>query len=331
MRNIRLILASSFLLINIFSIELLAVGNWSYRGFVDLRYQGGDKDKLSNGFVFNDAAIQVYGRYKNNYKVLIDVPVAWQGAADTDNDGIDDSFSNKWSVAQDRGQVYIVNEKEFYKILVGQFDSPLGYENNDSRDLFFAKQGLMFNMYTPTTHMGIKVEYKFFESFELHGLVSNSEGQGSQGGKLPEYALQFKFSVNDFYLLPGYYTRRVSGQQISLINVYGGFDNSIFMAQVEVNKLKDETLNEERFGYMLILGWKMSDYWSLALRGENSALLENKTGEQIDSSFQGSVAISYQVNHNLRILSDISFFHQKPLLSVTKDQQETTFSFQHSF
>ncbi|MCB9026318.1 MAG: outer membrane beta-barrel protein [Bdellovibrionaceae bacterium] len=305
--------------------------SWFINGFIDLRFQEGDLNSDSNGFAFYDGAIQITGFLQKDYSVFVDLPVGWQKGVDTDGDGKKDNFANSWSLGKERAQVILSLEKSSYKLLIGQFDSPIGFESNDSRDLYFAKHGLLFNEFTPTTHVGVKGEYKALPFLELHSIVSNPQGNGSYGGESPEYSLQVLFKKAEFYLLPGYYTRNVMNESIHLLNIYGGYNSKEFQLYLEFNQLENPDLKKPAKGYMLLCSWAINELWTAAMRWETAEQLELKVLPQNKSAQQLSVSAHYLVNPKLRLLADFTTLTYNPVLGDKQPGEESTLSLQQSF
>lgn len=120
----------------------------------------------------------------------------------------------------------------------------------------------MFNDFTATTHLGVKGKCKPFSFFEIHGIVSNPEGQGSYAGESPKYGLQMLFKSHDFYLLPGYYTRREQNESITLWSGYGGYRSPDFQVHLEVNELERVELLNKAWGFMLFTTWRFYKEWT---------------------------------------------------------------------
>lgn len=84
-----------------------------------MRWQEGAWRRLENGFSLYDGAVQALGKFEEEYSVYIDIPLRWVGAQDTDGDGVQDEFANRWGVAQSRAQIYLARQREKYRILIG--------------------------------------------------------------------------------------------------------------------------------------------------------------------------------------------------------------------
>ncbi|MCB0392435.1 MAG: outer membrane beta-barrel protein [Bdellovibrionales bacterium] len=332
MRNIilSLLILSSYSKFS-FAEELISHGQWTFDGFVDLRYQEGDLNSYSNGFLFHDGAVQILGEFKNNYSLYLDISLGWQKEVDSNNDGVPDNFENTWGVAKDRAQAFLMHKNSIFKIILGQFDSPFGFENNDSRDLFFAKHGLMFRLYTPTTHLGVKAEAKIIESIEFHVIASNPQGQGSYAGESPEYGVQILFRSGDFYLLPGYYTRREQNESYSLWNFYAGLNTKVYNLHLEFNSYTEPQLKKSSMGYMLLGAVRISDWWTLATRLELADRLQTKTSTFLESIYQTSFSLHYHINESLKVLTDITSVTNLLSNDVEKTEREYTLSFQQIF
>ncbi len=305
---------------------------WTYGGFVDVRYQNGELNTSGNGFSLHDGAFQIYGALSESAAVYVDVPVSWAGPQDKDGDGQLDTFDNRWAIAERKAQLFISETTGNWKWLIGQFDSPLGLEKNDSRDLSFAKQTLLFQDLNPITHIGVKAEWKWNSYFEFHGLIANPKSYGSLGDqKNPESAVQFVFRAGEFFLTPGYYSRREMGKTYSLWNLYGGYEHPQVSFVFEVNRLFDPISRQDKLGYWLQIGWKFFDVWTLDFRGESLSLLDDKTAEAIDQRLQASVALKYQVRSHTRWLLDVSHQELKPLIGKNLKGQEITLALQQNF
>lgn len=71
----------------------------------------------------------------------------------------------------------------------GQFDSPFGLEANDTKDIFFARHGIMRDM-RPRTHTGVQIDYARLP-FVLQMIIANAgEGGRQQSGRSPSLGLR---------------------------------------------------------------------------------------------------------------------------------------------
>jgi len=93
---------------------------------------------------------------------------------------------------------------------LGQFDGIFGLERNDTVDLFFARQGALYNRSQPATNAGVEVAYSLGDSLGLQAYASGENDNGNNEiGSRPEFGAKVAYTGGLNVGLGGYY-RKVS-------------------------------------------------------------------------------------------------------------------------
>jgi hypothetical protein len=132
------------------------------------------KDYQTRGFTLNDAAIYITKDFSSDLAALVDLPFASQAG----------SHTNDVAFAQNKAQAYFLFNHDDWTANFGQFDSPFGIEQNDSKDRFFADAGAIKTYMIPVTHTGLMGGYKF-GPVTVRGIFANPNNEGTMADTNP--------------------------------------------------------------------------------------------------------------------------------------------------
>lgn len=162
-------------------------------GFVDTQMNIGLGDAQTYGFTLNDGAVYL-SKELSGSKVMVDLP--FRLASGTPNGGGSPNFE----LGIVRGQAYVEHKyANGFRWKLGQFDTSYGFEVNDTVDVAFTSQGIIYNNTDPFVHMGMQLGYDFTDKLGMNILV----GAGPQDSgfmaknEKPSFGLQF-VSTADF-------------------------------------------------------------------------------------------------------------------------------------
>lgn len=287
-----------FLANSAFAAEGKSVGT-QLTGFVDAQYQW--TNTLRPGFVINDGAVYLTHGLTNGLGAKIDLPFRWVGETDSDGDGVKE-YSNNFVFAETKAQAYISNRYESgWNWKFGQFDTIYGLELNDSPEITFSKQGLVYAAALPLTHTGAMVGYSN-SSFGMNLLVSNPLNQGSMTNSNPEFGAQFLFNPNSqFRMSAGYLGHKMEDGMRNFGDLILGMTSGSLSADLEAVLLKTPGAPKTGLGVMLLPVYSFNDSWSGALRVEYL-----KEVNAIHQQQQYSVGPQYKANASLKAKLDYS-------------------------
>jgi hypothetical protein len=136
---------------------------------------------------------------------LHDAALQWKHKAGASEFAIDLPFGadtanptgNAFVFGAAKAQAYFKhNLSDAFSVQVGQFDTIYGFELNDSRDVFFTKQGLVWNNILPVTHLGILTNYTSGK-VTAKVMLANPTNAGMLANKNPEAGFQLAYAVSD--------------------------------------------------------------------------------------------------------------------------------------
>jgi hypothetical protein len=197
----------------VLTMGISANAEMKVNGFVDAQY-GWDNDGKPLGFTLNDGAVYLNASGDMAYAM---VDLAFSGGNST--------TSAAFTFASGKSQAYVGKKYDMgLSWQLGQWDTIWGLEGNDTKDLFFAKQGRIYSSITPFVHMGALLGYKFTEMLSLNVIVADAQdtsiGQSQTGntGTNYNYAGQLMYKGDGFWFKGGY-SFQTAGADTSLIDV----------------------------------------------------------------------------------------------------------------
>lgn len=282
--------------------SVYAADGVSVGGFVDAQYNWAKNDTAENVNTFSvpDGALYLNGK-SGNTEVLVDIPFA---ASSTNADFVD--FNGKgqaWAGAKyDSG----LNWK------LGQFDSTLKYEKNDSVDRTFSNAGIVKGM-SPTVHRGFGLGYDFSDMLGVTLLVANPyQNSDTPGGAMsdgnPDMGAQVNANFDMFYVkLGGLFGKDVGADKNTfLFNTQAGFNVAALNIGLEFSLLKNtSTEDENKFGIGAHLGYAVDDMINVATRFEWTKLEDDKVlNWTVGPQFKLGDALTAKVDYTLNRTDD---------------------------
>jgi len=157
-----------------------------FSAFVDIRYLWNSETPNQMGFFLNDAALQ-WNFKKGQSQLVLDLPFF----ADSNNLASTAVVFGA-TKAQAFGKIDLSSEMN---LQVGQFDTIYGFDLNDTKDNFFAQQGLV-NGLLPVVHVGVLSTWTH-GSTAVKFLLANPADMGHLDGMNPEGGAQISYGFSD--------------------------------------------------------------------------------------------------------------------------------------
>jgi hypothetical protein len=285
----------------------LAGGKLKINGFADgqLEYT---KEQASRGFFLNDAALYVTA---GGEKVSLFVDLPFSGG----------TANNDFSVGTGKAQAYVtLKPANGFEFSMGQFDTIYGLELNDTKDVVFTSQGLVFAAALPTTHQGAMVAYST-QGVTVKALVSNPNNQGILNDNNPEYGAQVSYAHGDqFNLALGYlaHNQRGAAGTDTLVNFVAGANFGMINvgAEVDYNKVGDA---DAAYGYLGQIVAEANQELSFGVRGEWLKRFTNYQAMQFTFGPQFKPA-DYD---GLTVKADYTWTSTEATKGATKDKEHT--------
>ncbi len=291
-------------------------------GFADAQYHF-DRG-TPNTFILNQGALYL-SKSEGAMEGLIDLPFA-----------TDSSSGNNFLFATAQAQAFVKYKYDFgLKWTLGQFDTIYGFELNDTKDVHFARQGIVFAQ-MPVTHTGLLLDYGF-GPVTLMLLVSNSGGKGAQvTARKPEAGVRLSWSNETFSLGAGTLvngfdgtnadvpTEDLGNEQLIDVTAGAGFgpiriDAALDMISNKDGKTKvavgsDTPARDPIMGLLLQLGYAISDKHSVALRYESVSDAE-LSGGTLNQTIQTKAGLGLKVQMSESMIFKADVFSNSEQLS----------------
>jgi hypothetical protein len=259
-------------------------------GFVDAQYQSAGID---SSFVVQDSALY-FSKTMSSGEVMLDLPLSSARNADNPH----------FSVGLGKAQAYLGYKYESgLSWKIGQFDTPFGFELNDTKDITFSTQGLVYGV-IPVVHTGLLVGYSLSDSVGIKLLAANHHDLGTMAGLTPDWGGQLTANVGSIRSSAGLLvTDKNSGEEFLIDLLLGttlgdlALDGWVDIKKVN-NKAGTTTLGT---GYFLQAIYGLSDKLSAGVRGE----LTKNIGVN-DTVTQLTVGPQYALTKELKFRADYS-------------------------
>ncbi len=200
----------------------------TFGGFIDYQFRfnrGNVKvtDSLNaagskSTFTLNQAALYL-SKGLEGAKVFVDLPFRQSAATG--------STTNNFEFATTQAQAYITKKYDtgvFWQ--AGQYDTVYGFEGNDTKDLLFTRQGLVYAL-LPVTHSGLRVGFEFGTA-SISFLLGNANQKGQQTpSDNPEAGAKLAWNVDNYRLGLGYLVNKQDGDYTLSGQNYGYQTNQI--------------------------------------------------------------------------------------------------------
>jgi hypothetical protein len=303
-------------LTNVHAVEGPAVVRVS--GFVDPQLQiTSSGNTVSKGFVLNDGALYVDGSVEST-EFKIDIPLRMFSTGNVDFD-----------IAKTRAQAYAsAKYSNGLKWKLGQFDTTFGFEGNDTVDIAFTRQGIVYTFTDPFVHTGLLVGYEMGEmSFNLYATNPNDSGILPSGTKPSDpfanpvtnngmqYGAQFVYTSPELRGSLGGLTFMNGKSNMSDIyyDVTLGVTIDAFSMDAEISYNKVGANATASYGYLLQLMYTGPEGLSFGARGEivnDRSQRESRMYDQLGAVSKQSllfVGPQYAVNSALKLKLDYTY------------------------
>lgn len=312
-----------FLFTSLFSSSLFASEDIKVGAFVDTQFQLTNSRSTTPGFVLNDAAVY-FSHQTETVEFMVDLP--FRGAfydyaldtTSTPNSLTTSSTSNNnFRFASEKAQAYVAYYYNALKITAGQFDTIFGYELNDTNDIFFTEQGLVFNNALPVTHLGLLLTYSFMPMLEAKFLVSNPDGQGELNNKDPEFGIQIAGSSDLLRYAAGFLVNTDGADTNRLLDIVLGktfFDKLDIDFEFDYNK--KDSVPDKGYSFMLHNVYNICDTLAVGIRGEYLYKLVNYQDIQV------TAGIAKKITDNFKMKLDYSAKQSKLTNGASYDRTQ---------
>ena len=168
------------------------------------------KRARERGFQLHDAAVYLRFGYGAHYG-YVDVPFS------ADFDAVEGA---DFAIGLDKAQAYVGGEYDIgFSWMLGQFDSIVGYEDNDSPGNPFNQPSKFFNSATPNTHAGIWLGYSRSDVLSFALMCANPGEEGLLRGGSPEFGAVVEWNAGPVAGYVSGLTKRSDGKQDAFIDV----------------------------------------------------------------------------------------------------------------
>lgn len=268
-----------------------------------------DADEDLSGFQVRDGAVYITHSLSDT-DLTIDLPFFW---SDTDN--------NNFQIATSKAQAFLgLKLSDNFKLNLGQFDTPYGFDVNDSKDNYFSNQGLIYTYFVPVTHTGVMALYTMSGlTFKL--LASNADNLGARRSKSNEYGLQAAWANDMFRLTVGGLThKRIEGAK-NLIDVMAGMTLGAWALDIEATQLQEPKPTgftaefDSGTAFLVQTTFKTCEKSSIGARYESVTTRPNFAGSVVspESHTQFSVGGQWQWNEAVKLRLDYTAGQLQPL------------------
>ena len=293
-------------------------------GFVDAQYRWHNTPASSNNFTSFDGAVWVT-KEMGKGKAVLDLPWTINNGAVAFNGGKAQAYVN---YGYDCGLDWTL----------GQFDSPLGVEANDSVNFNFSQQGLTYGV-SPVAHQGLMLNYAN-NGFSVKVAAANpnllarttgSAAVGTGGIANLEYFGQLKYAQGNYWGAFGYLMHKnaVSTLTGSYIGLQAGMKMDQLSVDAAVGLIKSSiTGASTQSGTAILLNanYKVNNTWNVSLRPEMLSKAQGMYGAAAlpnDSVIQVTVGPQANMTDDLKVKFDYTFNSTKAVsggTSVTTHQ-----------
>jgi hypothetical protein len=204
--------------------------HWSLAGFIDFRYNQAEHSNLRfdpddlyySGFNIGDGAL--YGEYKRkSLTITADIPFSSthviDGSSPISPSSVISSIvqNNTLEIGQRKAQLFATYQfTPHLSIVAGQWDTPLGYEANDTAYRFFETMGVIGYDLTPYTHTGVMLDAKW-DPLEFKLFVADPYNQAFAAFVSADNPLSSADDRLEFGLTVNHLGETLKGQMAALI------------------------------------------------------------------------------------------------------------------
>ncbi len=247
----------------------------------------------ASSFSLYDSAIYI-GKKMGSTQVFFDIPVTSTITAG----------SIDLNIGKVRGQGWVEHTTSYgLSFKAGQFDTIYGFESNDTKDIVFTRQGVVYNNVDPFVHMGLLMTYNFTPSFYANLIVGNHHDWAWRGNVMLEPGLKVGYADSSFRAsVGGYVAGNGSGENWYLNNMIG-FTAGMLAMDLEVDLKKLEANTAVGYAGMLQAVGTFNDWMSAGVRGEYS----KSAVAGVDTQYQITVGPQFKVSDSMTFRTDYNY------------------------
>ncbi len=287
-------------------------------GFVDAQGIYTKVDPEANntgvaGWEINDGAIYLSSQMGET-KFMLDLPFAYTATSAAG------SNNNDFSWAQDKAQAYMDWNQGNWGFTLGQFDTPFGFEVNDSIGNTFTSQGLLYaSSGTPVTHTGIMV-HADLGVVTAKAIVSNSANQGNKNADNFELGGQLSYAQDNMRGSFGYVYLDLGAKVRHYVNFMAGATFDKIAVDAEFNILKNNTVATTDTGYGFLLNgvFSATEDMNLAAKFEMGKKLPSNY-----STWLMAFGPQYAVNSAMKLKADYTLSNVEATNGATEIKTHT--------
>jgi len=276
--------------------------NLKVGGFVDGQYYGTNNSLSTEGFVVNDGALYMQ-KDMDNGGFHLDLPFS----SNLINGVLG---GNNFNFATNKAQAYVDYKYGMgVKWRLGQFDKLYGAESNDTVDLHFTRQGLLYNQENLRTHTGLSIGYEM-DKFSIMALAADTNGSNTNlgGGKM-DWGVVLAFAPEQFHVSAGWLMRQsAAGDKTHLYDIIAGTTMGGLEANLEFAMSKPP-VGDSGIGIMAEGIYGVTDMISGGVRFDYTSKLD-QTGIATGTQFNDigvTVGPQFAMTKDLRVKADYTF------------------------
>jgi len=285
--------------------------------YIDLEARLPSRDTLPDrGFTLNDAALYMTHDFGRGIRGLVELPFATE--VSTRAPAVPAALMPTFSM--NRAQAYVESERSlplYWR--VGQYNSFLGVEANDSRDRFFADLGLIKGLLLPATHTGVQVGYRAQQA-AFNGQITDPNGLNTMVATNPEIGLNARFESGQAYGAGGLTVNDdktvSSGNHTNLIlDLTGGWKSDRLKIDGELAWLKQSGSDKDATAFGVFAVYGLDE--ALSVGGRLEYARDVRIGATaapagaFESLLELSAGPSYKLQQDLTVRGDFSLANMK--------------------
>lgn len=241
--------------------------------FFDIQFQS-TTDTAEETFLLADSAI--YAGYEGNgHALYIDIPFAHKSDEDLDN-----SVGTEFVIGDGKAQFYTTHEvNKNLTITVGQFDSLVGFEANDTLELDFAQTTSFLDGAFIDTQLGVMGSLSMSD-FKLDLTVGNKGGRSNTQGDGVEYGTSLVYQTEHIEAYASFLTYTDKGEDTTdesenLTDLYFGYIFDKYRIDLEYALLDQKSQSDLSIGSLLRLSYYANDKLTYLVRYEDAENLND--------------------------------------------------------
>jgi hypothetical protein len=228
-------------------------------GFIDAQAQISSTGARKNGFLVNDGALYI-SHLTERLEAKIDIPFRMAGL-ETAN----------FELGATRAQAYVSWKwNNGLRVKLGQFDTTFGLEANDTVDVPFTRQGIVYNSTDPFVHTGMMLSYDWAKELSLNFYLADPNDRGVMIGKNPQFGAQILYA-SELRLTAGALLTDVGVGWAIYADTTAGVTLGKFTVDTEVNLNQSPTLTRS-YGLLGQVMWSANEEFSYGTRTTDSTL-----------------------------------------------------------